>query len=148
MTLGHTPGLDQSTSKSHNLPSYHLFSLILISFFLAKQKFERVLNIIKDLDYSDKISLFEIRQSLHQHKGGFGSVYRVQVGERDLAVKLITLGCQLTDPIDNGYVCGFPFILFISAFLVYFFILIQKMGSTRIKQDYAYRTKRDLKVIV
>ena len=133
MTSGSTRCLDQSTSKNMLFSLLSFFGLVLIGFFSAKNKFEKALNIIKDLDYSDKISLIEIRQSLHQHKGGFGSVYRVQVGERDLAVKLITLGCQLTDPIDNGYVCGFPFILFISAFLVYFFILIQKMGSTRIK---------------
>ena len=122
MTLGSTPGLDQSTSKNHNLPSYHLFSLILIRF-LAKQKFERVLNIIKDLDYSDKISLFEIRQSLHQHKGGFSSVYRVQVGERVLAVKLITLGYQYTNMIGNDYVCDIPFILFRLVFLCIFFFV-------------------------
>ena len=122
MILGSTPGLDQSTSKDLYLPSYHLFIFILI-LFLAKQKFERVLNTIKDLDYSEKISLFEIRQSLHQHKGGFSSVYRVQVGERDLAVKLITLGYQYTNPVDNDYVCDIPFILFRPVFLCIFFFV-------------------------
>ena len=101
-------------------PPIIFFSLILI-LFLAKQKFERVLNIIKDLDYSDKISLFEIRQSLHQHKGGFSSVYRVQVGERDLAVKIITLGYQYTNPVDNDYVCDIPFILFRPVSFVFLF---------------------------
>ena len=112
MTSGSTRCLDQSTSKNMIFSLLSFFGLVLIGFFLAKNKFEKALNIIKDFDYSDKISLIEIRQSLHQHKGGFSSVYRVQVGERDLAVKLITLGHQYTNPVDNEYVCDIPFTLF------------------------------------
>ena len=55
-------------------------------------------------------------------------MYRVQVGERDLAVKLITLGYQYTNPVDNGYVCDIPFILFRPVSFVFLFLLMLKNG--------------------
>ena len=56
-------------------------------------------------------------------------MYRVQVGERDLAVKLITLGYQYTNPVDNGYVCDIPFILFRPVSFVFLFLLMLKNGT-------------------
>ena len=53
-------------------------------------------------------------------------MYRVQVGERDLAVKLITLGHQYTNPVDSEYVCDIPFTLFRPVFFEYLSLLILK----------------------